>query len=198
MIRPQSQHLADRNCGYDTTNTPHRLLVTHAQRMQQAGRSAYTVHLVYSRLGSVVDSRNSKLQPLTAVRPESGLLAYRRPGWKEGNRPMQSNHWACRLHLFLSTRRLGPLSNRAAGRMQVSPRISGEKPGHLRFPSFFFAVGPWQTPRESSHKGRFSMYRYLPTGLPIPHVRLRNSRLDASVVIKLSMALAHIWLGGHC
>lgn len=143
MIRPQSQHLADRNCGYGTTNTPHRLLVTHAQRMQQAGRSAYTVHLVYSRLGSVVGSRNSKLQPLTAVRPESGLLAYYRTArMGEGNRPMQRNHSACRLHLFSSTRRPGPLSNRAAGRMQVSPRISGEKPGHLRFPSFFSRCWP--------------------------------------------------------
>lgn len=40
-------------------------------------------------------------------------------------------------------------------------------------------------------------YRYLPTVFHFPHVRLRNSRLDASVVIKLSMALAHKWLGGH-
>lgn len=41
------------------------------------------------------------------------------------------------------------------------------------------------------------MYRYLPTVFLFPHVRLRNSRLDASVVIKLSTALVHNWLGGH-
>lgn len=46
--------------------------------------------------------------------------------------------------------------------MQVSPRISGEKPGHLRFPSFSLAVGPWETP-ENSPKARYPMYRYLPT-----------------------------------
>lgn len=39
------------------------------------------------------------------------------------------------------------------------------------------------------------MYRYLPTVFLFPHVRLRNSRLDASVVTRLSMALAHKWLG---
>lgn len=40
------------------------------------------------------------------------------------------------------------------------------------------------------------MYRYLPTVLMLPHVSVRNPRLDASVVIKLSMALAHKWLEG--
>lgn len=68
------------------------------------------------------------------------------PGWEKGNRPMQHNHSACRLHLFSSTRRPGPLSDRAAGRMQVSPRISGEKPGQLRFPSFFSLLARGRRP----------------------------------------------------
>lgn len=124
MIRPQSQHLADRNCGYDTTDTTHRLMMIHAQRMQQAGRSAYTVHLVYSRLGSVVGSRNSKLQPLAAVHPEPGLLATRGPGW-ESHRPMQRNHKACRLHFFFST--LPP-----GGPVQPCRRTHAGQPAHLR------------------------------------------------------------------
>lgn len=44
-------------------------------------------------------------------------------------------------------------------------------------------------------KASWSMYRYLPTVFLFPHVRLRNSRLDASVATRLSMALAHKWLG---
>lgn len=195
MIRPQSQRLADRNCGYDTTDTTHRLMMTHAQRMQQAGRSAYTVHLVYSRLGSVVGSRNSKLQPLTAVHPEPGLLATRGPGWQR-HRRMQRYHKTCRLqHLF----------NMPPPRAPVQPcrRTHAGQPAHLRrktrpleipilFPSLLA-----RDRRQRRHKARYPMYRYLPTVFLSPHVRLRNSRLDASVVIKLSVALAHKWLGGH-
>lgn len=195
MIRPQSQHLADRNCGYDTADTTHRLTVTHAQRMQQAGRSAYTVHLVYSRLGSVVGSRNSKLQPLTAVHPESVLLATRGPGW-ERHRLMQRNHRACRLRSFSSTRRPGPLFNCAEGRMQVSPRISGEKPGHLRFPSFFPSLLARDSLQRTVTKQGVQCTGTLPTLFLFPHVRLRISRLDASVVIKLSMTLGPQMVGG--
>lgn len=79
--------------------------------------------------------------------------------------------------------------------MQVSPRISGEKPGHLRFPSFFPSLLA-RDRRQRRHKARYPMYRYLPTVFLLPHVRLRNSRLDASVVIMLSMTLAHKWFGG--
>lgn len=63
---------------------------------------------------------------------------------------MQRNHRTCRLHFFFSTRRLGPLSNRAGGHMQVSPRISGKKPGHLRFPSFFLCCCPVADAREQT------------------------------------------------
>lgn len=199
MVRPQSQQLADRNCGYDTTNTHHQLMVTHAQRMQQAGRSAYTVHLVYSRLGSVVVSRNNKLQPLTAVLPEPGVLAWlatRVPGWQRA-----SSHAA------------QPQGMQAALLLQHAPpgapvhpcsRTHAGQPAHLRRKTrpleipiyFFFAVGLWETPRKHSQSQVSNVlvpaYVFLP-----PHVRLRNSRLDASVVIKLSMALAHKWLGGQ-
>ena len=78
--------------------------------------------------------------------------------------------------------------------MQVSPRISGEKPGHSRFPSFLLFVGPREAP-ENSPSTKYSMYWYLPTVFLLLHVRFRNSRLDASVVGKLSMALAHTGWG---
>lgn len=197
MIRPQTQHLADRNCGYDTTNTTHRLTVTHAQRMQQAGRSAYTVHLVYSRLGSVVGSRNSKLQPLTAVHPESGLLATGAEEAQDGRGIVScsatTGHAGC-----------APSSARAArGPCPTVQEDAAGQPAHLRrktrpleIPIFFSSLLARDSLRRTVTKQGIQCTGTLPTFFLLPHVRLRISRLDASAVIKLSMTLGPQMVGG--
>lgn len=124
--------------------------------MQHAGRSAYTVHLVYTRLGSVVGSRNSQLQPLHSSAARvlvCWLLQCRRARMGRGHRPMQRNHRACS-QLFLL--------QHAPPRAAVPPcsRTHAGQPAHLRrktrpveIPIFFSCVRCWlvRDAREQSH-----------------------------------------------